>query len=72
MLKFFEWFTLNWKIITLILGFIFVFAMIKPVADLLRGVKDGIKELFTPTGFLAFLILLALAIFLFVFFKGVI
>lgn len=72
MLKFIEWFTLNWKIITLILGFIFVFAMIKPVADLLRGVKDGIKELFTPAGFLAFLILLALAIFLFVFFKGVI
>ena len=54
------------------LGFVFVFAMIKPAANLLRGVKDGVRELFTPAGFLAFLILLGLAIFLFVFFKGMI
>lgn len=72
MLKFIEWFVANWKTITLMLGFVFVFAMIKPAANLLRGVKDGVHELFTPAGFLAFLILLGLAIFLFVFFKGMI
>ena len=71
MLKFFEWFTQNWKAITLILGFTFVFAMIIPLANLLRGVKDGVRELFTPAGFLAFLILITLAIFLFTYFKGV-
>ena len=71
MLKFIEWFVTNWKIITLVLMFIFVFAFIKPVANLLRGIKDGIKELFTPAGFLAFLIVIALAIFLFAYFKGV-
>ena len=72
MLKFIEWFSQNWKAITLILTFIFVFAFIKPVANLLRGIKDGILELFTPAGFLAFLIVIALAIFLYVYFKGVI
>lgn len=72
MLKFIDWFTQNWKAITMLLGFTFVFAMIIPVANLLRGVKDGVREIFTPAGFLAFIILLILAIFLFVFFKGVI
>lgn len=71
MFKFIEWFAQNWQIITLILTFIFIFAFIKPVANLLRGIKDGIKELFTPAGFLAFLIVLALAMYLFFYFKGV-
>ena len=72
MLKFIDWFSQNWKVISLLLGFVFVFGMIKPAANLIRGVKDGVREIFTPAGFLAFIILLALAIFLFVFFKGVI
>lgn len=71
MLKFIDWFAQNWKAITLILTFIFVFAFIKPVASLLRGIKDGILELFTPAGFLAFLVILSLAIFLWIYFKGV-
>lgn len=71
MFKYIEWFVENWKVITLILTFVFVFAFIKPVANLLRGIKDGILELFTPAGFLAFLIILSLAIFLWAYFKGV-
>jgi|LSQX01.3.fsa_nt_gb hypothetical protein len=70
MFKIIEFFTRNWKILTMMGIFIFMFAMIKPLANMFRGVKDGIREMTTPAGFFAFLILLALAIFLIFFFKG--
>lgn len=71
MIKFLEWFVNNWKVITMILAFIFLFALIKPITDGLRNSKEGIKEIFTPLGFFVFLVLVILGIYLFSFFKGV-
>lgn len=70
MFKVIEWITLNWKVITIFLGFIFLFSMIKPLADMLRGVKEGVKEIFTPVGFLVLVILILFGIWLFTQFEG--
>lgn len=72
MLKIFEWFVANWKTITLIFAFIFLFALIKPITDGLRNSKEGIKEIFTPLGFLVFLVLVIVGIYIFSNFKGMI
>lgn len=70
MFKLIDWFTQNWKAITLILLFIFVFGLIKPLTDALRNFKEGFKQIFTPMGFLVFIVLIALVVFLVYFFKG--
>ena len=70
MFKVIEWITLNWKVITIFLGFIFLFSMIKPLADMLRGVKEGVREIFTPVGFLVLVVLILFGIWLFTQFKG--
>lgn len=70
MFKVIEWITLNWKVVTIFLGFIFLFSMIKPLADMLRGVKEGVREIFTPVGFLVLVVLILFGIWLFTQFKG--
>ncbi|HTO17362.1 MAG TPA: hypothetical protein VLZ83_16475 [Edaphocola sp.] len=70
MLRVLDWFAENWKIVTLILGFLFIFGFVKPITDMLRGVKDGMKEIFTPLGFFVFITLIGFVIFLFFVYKG--
>lgn len=70
MLKVYEFFVDNWRFITLALLFIFLFSLIKPITNMLRNFKDGIREIFTPLGMFVFLCMIAFGIFLFFVYKG--
>lgn len=70
MVKVVEWISQNWKSLTLVLGFIFLFSLLKPIADMLRNAKEGVRELFTPLGFLVFLVLIIFGIWLLTQTKG--
>lgn len=70
MFKLIDWMIQNRVAVGVFLGVASILAFLKPVVNLLRGVKDGLKELLTPAGVLALILLLGLGIFLYVFFKG--
>lgn len=70
MFKVIEWVSLNWKFLTLVLGFLFLFSLIKPLAEFMRNAKEGIREIFTPIGFFVFVVLIIFGVWLFTQFKG--
>lgn len=64
MIKIFDWVLQNWKGVVFFLTIGFLFTMIKPITDWLRGIKESMREIFTPLGFLVFIVLIGFAIFI--------
>lgn len=70
MFKLLDWIIQNWKSVMLIISVMMLLVFVVPLTRLIRGAKEGAKEVLTPLGFLVFLILLVFAIWLIYFFKG--
>lgn len=70
MLKIFDWIVRNWKIITLILTLLFLLTMIKPITSWLRTIKESLREIFTPLGFIVFIILIAFGVWIVYLYKS--
>lgn len=70
MFKLIEWGIENWKVIGLVLTILVLLSLLVPITNGIRNAKQGLKEIFTPLGFLVFVGLILLAIFLYTQFKG--
>lgn len=70
MFKAIEFISEHWQKILLVLSILFIFPFVKIITDFLRNVKDGMKEIFTPLGFIVFLCLIAFVVFLVFVYKG--
>ncbi len=64
MFKVLDWAVQNWKPLVFLMTVGFLLGMIKPITNWLRNIKESLREIFTPLGFLVFLTLIGFAIFL--------
>lgn len=62
MLRVINWLYQNWQWLTIIMVLLIVLSLTGSITNTLRSAKEGLKQLFTPLGFIVLLIIVIIVV----------